>query len=381
MHMRQRRWVCLILACALLMAALPVNALAARKARPSIKLPGKVGFMQIGASVTLKAKLQGVSAADVRFSSSDEAVATVSATGAIQALSVGRTVIKLTGGGATAKCGVVVLPTSVSVKVGAKVSLPYGTVERYAAKDKRIATVSRKGVITGRKAGTTMISVKYGRQKITIGVNVTEDAQADVGSGSSDTAYTGDSRVSGLAAAAQTDQIVLVEYSGGSNATLSVHEKKDGLWRQLMETPAYVGKNGIGKTVEGDKKTPSGTYNLTTPFGNLPDPGAAQPYTKVTKYHYWCGSSSSRYYNQLVDSRVTGRRVTSSDEHLINYGSTYNYCMFIDYNSAGTPHKGSCIFLHCFSNNKYTAGCVAISQEAMKQIVQWARSGAKIVIK
>ena len=381
MDMRTRRWLTLVLIAALLMTVLPVSAMAAKKARPSIKLSGKVGFMYIGATVQLKPKLKNVDALDVRFSSSDEAVATVSAAGEIAAASVGRAVITVTGSGATAKCGVVVLPRSVSVAAGSTVNLPNGTVERYAVKDKRVATISKKGVITGRKAGSTMIALKYGRQKLTVEVTVTGAAEAGDSSPAEDTgAYTGDSRVEELEAARQTDQIVLVEYKGGSSATLSVHEKRSGIWHQLLETPAYVGKNGIGKTVEGDKKTPKGTYNLTTPFGILGDPGAAQPYTKVTKYHYWCGSSSSKYYNQLVDSRVTGRKCTSSDEHLIDYKGAYNYCMFIDYNSAGTPHKGSCIFLHCFGKNKYTAGCVAISQDAMKQIVQWARSGAKIVI-
>ena len=37
--------------------------------------------------------------------------------------------------------------------------------------------------------------------------------------------------------------------------------------------------------------------------------------------------------------------------------------------------------LHCTGSNKYTAGCVAINEEAMKKILQWAKPGVKIVIK
>jgi L,D-peptidoglycan transpeptidase YkuD (ErfK/YbiS/YcfS/YnhG family) len=55
--------------------------------------------------------------------------------------------------------------------------------------------------------------------------------------------------------------------------------------------------------------------------------------------------------------------------------------MFIDYNAEGTPNKGSCIFLHCTGKNKYTAGCVAIPEKMMKQIICWAREGTKIVIR
>ena len=378
--MRMKRWICLVLAAALLIMALPADALAAKRAKPSIKLPAKVGFMPLGATVNLKVKLKRVSAAAVSYASSDSGVVSVSSSGRLHAAGVGRAVITVSGGGATAKMGLVVLPLSVSVKAGECVRLPYGTVERFAIKDRSVALISSKGVITGRKAGSTMAAVKYGRQMLTLNVVVTEGDGAAIGGGSGGIAQAG-SKAAELGAAALTDQIVLVEYDRGSSATLSVHERQNGVWKQLMETPAYVGKNGIGKTREGDKKTPVGTFNLTTPFGILADPGAKQKYVKVTKYHYWCGASSSKYYNQFCDSRVNGRSCTSSDEHLIDYKGAYNYCMFIDYNAAGVAHKGSCIFLHCFSKNKYTAGCVAISEAAMKKIVQWARPGAKIVIR
>jgi len=375
--MRMKRWICLAMVLVLALAV-PSGALAAKRGGPSIKLPVKVGFMPLGATVTLKAKLRQLTRDMLTFESSDPGVASVTQSGELHAASVGRSVITVSGGGARAKIGIVVLPLSVSVKAGETYSLPYGTVERFAVRDRDVAAVNGSGVILGRKAGTTQVGVKYGRQLLTLEVNVTgaaAAATAPVESGAQD------SKVAGLAAASKTDQIVLVEYSGGSKATLSVHEKVNGTWKQLMETPAYVGKNGIGKTKEGDKKTPSGTYNLTTPFGIKADPGAQMPYTKVTKYHYWCGDSSSEYYNKLVDERKVDRKHTSSDEYLIKYKGVYNYCLFIDYNAEGTPHKGSCIFLHCTGSNKYTAGCVAVPEKTMKKIVQWARAGAKIVIR
>ena len=82
-----------------------------------------------------------------------------------------------------------------------------------------------------------------------------------------------------------------------------------------------------------------------------------------------------------MDEREVSRKHKSSDEYLIKYKGAYNYCMFIDYNAEGTPNKGSCIFLHCTGKNKYTAGCVAIPEKMMKQIICWAREGTKIVIR
>ncbi len=341
-----------LLAAALLLAALLPAGLA--------KGAQKTGLMLEGASVTF----EKWTSPSLTWTSSDETVAVASA-GEIRALKAGRAVISATDGKRTARCGVVVLPATVHLKPGEKLSLPRAGTERYQMKNGAVASVTKKGVVTGRKAGSTVLRVRCGRQKVEVAVTVAD----------------GGSKAAALECAATAEQIVLVEYNGGSKATLSIHEKKDGAWTQLSSCKAYVGKNGIDKSVAGDKRTPTGTYNLTTPFGIKADPGAKMAYTKVTKYHYWCGASNSGYYNQLVDERAVNRKHTSSDEYLINYKGVYNYCMFIDYNAEGKAGKGSCIFLHCTGRNKYTAGCVAVSESMMKKIIQWARPGVKIVIK
>ncbi len=195
------------------------------------------------------------------------------------------------------------------------------------------------------------------------------------------TPFVHDKRLEDEDAAQDALQIVLVEYRGGSAAALSVHEKRFGVWEMLWETPAIVGRRGIGKTREGDGRTPTGVFNLTTPFGILPDPGANMPYLQVKARHYWCASSGDPYYNRLVDAEESGRPCTGSDERLIDYGPYYNYCMFIDYNAEGAPGKGSCIFLHCTGSNASTGGCVAVAEEKMVLILRWALPGVLIVIR
>ena len=39
-----------------------------------------------------------------------------------------------------------------------------------------------------------------------------------------------------------------------------------------MTTEAFIGKNGIGKTTEGDKKTPKGLFKLGITFGIKENP-------------------------------------------------------------------------------------------------------------
>ena len=361
-----KRRIARILVAALLISMLPVSALAARA---SISLGGNLGYMYVDSTVTLRPRLANLSASQLSWSSSDESVAAVEG-GVIRAKSAGRTVISVSGGGATARCGVVVLPRELRLAVGDTVTLPNGTKESYTMQHGSIASVSRGGTITGLRAGSTLLRVSYGRQKLYVQIQVTERESAQVEQ----------SKAAQLSCASQTDQIVLVEYQSGSRAVLSIHEKQNGAWKELYSCTAYVGKNGIGKTREGDKRTPTGTFNLTTPFGIKADPGANMPYTQVTKYHYWCGTSGSEYYNRLIDTRAINRKRTSSDEYLINYVPQYNYCMFIDYNASGEAGKGSCIFLHCTGSSSSTGGCVAVPESVMKKIVQWARPGAKIVI-
>lgn len=335
----------------------------------SISLGGKLGLMYVDDLATLRPKLKGVRAEALTWSSSDGDVAEVDG-GRIIAKSAGRTIITASGGGATARCGVVVLPKRVELVVGKTYALPNGTKETYAVQDGSIVAVSKSGVIGAKRAGDTLVRVRYGKQTLYVQVQVTNGGSA-----------AGQSAAAELDCADSASQVVLVDYQSGSRAKLSIHEKKSGVWKELYSCTAYVGKNGIGKIREGDGKTPSGTYNLTQPFGIKADPGANMAYTQVTKYHYWCGTSGSDYYNQLVDMRVTGRKNTSDDEYLINYTGYYNYCMFVDYNASGAAGKGSCIFLHCSGSKASTGGCIAVPEKVMKKIVQWAEPGAKIVIR
>lgn len=361
-----KRTILFILIIALIAAMLPGTALAAKK---SISLGGKVGLMYEDMAVTLKPKLKGITKSQLSWSSSAEGVAMVSG-GTISSVKPGLAVITASAGKVSASCGVVVLPREISISAGKTASLPCASVEKYAVEHKNIAKISKDGVITGVSAGSTRIAVRYGKQTLYIKVNVS--GNGGNGMEQSKAAY--------LGCADETDQIVLVEFQSGSQAKLSIHEKQDGAWKQLYSCSADVGKNGIGKTREGDHKTPTGTYNLTKPFGIKADPGANMSYTKVTEHHYWCGTSGSKYYNQMIDTRKVDRACTSSDEYLLGYGSVYNYCMFIDYNASGVAGKGSCIFLHCKGSNRYTAGCIAVEEAVMKKIIQWAKPGAKIVI-
>ena len=178
-----------------------------------------------------------------------------------------------------------------------------------------------------------------------------------------------------------TDRLIFVKCQAESKAQLEMYKKvrKNGeyTWQKILSCGAFIGKSGIDKEKEGDMKTPTGTFWITSAFGIKNDPGTELSYTKVNKYLYW--SEEEDTYNQLVDVRTLGREKMEG-EHLIDYKPSYNYAMVIGYNPECVYGKGSAIFLHVKSRKLYTSGCVAVSQANMKRILKNATEKTRICI-
>ena len=184
-----------------------------------------------------------------------------------------------------------------------------------------------------------------------------------------------------------TNQMLIVAASGMDKTTcnVSMHERDEaGNWIQILSVDGYVGKNGMvfdSERKEGCGKTPIGIYHFNKAFGIADDPGCAIPYVKVTKDLYW--SSDMRdgmRYNEMVSINDYPDLDKKNSEHLIDYTKAYQYCLNISFNDECTPGRGSAIFLHCTGNNKYTAGCVAVSKDAMVKIMKCVDPECLVVI-
>ncbi|MBR3722942.1 MAG: L,D-transpeptidase family protein [Selenomonadaceae bacterium] len=176
-----------------------------------------------------------------------------------------------------------------------------------------------------------------------------------------------------LPAAKNAAQLFIVAGVGETTAWVSFHEKDaNGVWTELMTTPAFIGKAGLGKTKEGDKKTPVGKFRFDAALGLAIDPGCKIPYTQVNENHYWSGDvRPGMMYNQLVDIRQTPGLDKKNSEHLVEYSTHYAYILNISYNEKCLPGKGSALFLHCMAPKKpFTGGCVAIPESKMKFVMQ-----------
>jgi L,D-peptidoglycan transpeptidase YkuD (ErfK/YbiS/YcfS/YnhG family) len=185
-----------------------------------------------------------------------------------------------------------------------------------------------------------------------------------------------------LAEKQDAQQLFVVAVYENTTAWISLHEKDaDGAWKMTMSTPGFIGKNGLGKTKEGDAMSPVGVFSFNRAFGIAPDPGCAIPYVQVNGNHYWSGDHrEGMHYNELVNIEELPDLDRESSEHIEDYWDQYQYCLNISYNQAGEPGKGSAIFLHCQGENDYTLGCVAIPRPKMEKMLRLVRPDCVVVI-
>ena len=173
-------------------------------------------------------------------------------------------------------------------------------------------------------------------------------------------------------------ELLLVQCKGGSNATVKYYAKvSDGSWKLQLKTPAFIGKNGLGKTREGDAMTPEGDFGVLTAFGILPDPGTALPWLQVTESVFACDEEGP-WYNRIVDTAAVHHPCQGED--MFHTAPQYHYGLALDYNVACVWPEGSAIFFHCKGPKPYTGGCVAVDELRMKQILTTAHPGLRVII-
>ena len=142
-----------------------------------------------------------------------------------------------------------------------------------------------------------------------------------------------------------------------------------------------IGKKGLTKNkVEGDKKTPKGTFSL----GNLyyrkdrnPKPLTKLKCIPVKKSMGWCNDiKSKKYYNKLIKINKKIKH-----EKLFRKDYKYDFMIPINYNTKNTKlGKGSAIFLHLSNELKPTSGCVALNKKDFLILIKLINKNTKIKI-
>jgi L,D-peptidoglycan transpeptidase YkuD (ErfK/YbiS/YcfS/YnhG family) len=187
-----------------------------------------------------------------------------------------------------------------------------------------------------------------------------------------------------------------------TTATLRAYERDGtGGWREVVAaTPARLGWSGLylaGQRRQGTGKTPAGTFAIPRAFGRLADPGTKLPYRRFDRDDAWTyNPARPATYNVYQTSRAGWAGYGGYAEHLWSYGRQYDYVAVMDYNLPGGPIRtgadgvrraaepantkaGGGIFLHV-TNGKVTAGCIAIPQRQMRDVLRWLDPDRRPVI-
>jgi len=149
-----------------------------------------------------------------------------------------------------------------------------------------------------------------------------------------------------------------------------------------MTVPCALGRSGIRRRkCEGDGVTPAGRFGLVAAFYR-PDrvrrPQTALPLAPLRPDSGWCDDPADRRYNRPVRLPFP-----ASHERLWRDDHLYDLLVVLDYNLA-RPQRGagSAIFLHLAAPDfAPTAGCVAVTEEAMRRLLARAAPGTEIDIR
>jgi L,D-peptidoglycan transpeptidase YkuD (ErfK/YbiS/YcfS/YnhG family) len=181
--------------------------------------------------------------------------------------------------------------------------------------------------------------------------------------------------LNGVGSARQVISVIADGY-GQTTATFTAYERDGEAWKQAFGPwTANVGSTGFAAPDakhEGDGHTPSGSYPFDFFFGVLGNPGVKYAYRDIAGPQIvWDDDPNSPLYNLWVDT--TTQTPGPGPEPMYNTPA-YNYGAVIAYNAARTPGLGSAIFLHVSSGGA-TAGCVALPQGQLLDVLRWLDPG------
>lgn len=141
-----------------------------------------------------------------------------------------------------------------------------------------------------------------------------------------------------------------------------------------------IGLNGLCyNKIEGDQKTPIGTYkigNLFVRTDRVKKLDTKIKYTKITSDMAWSDDSNEPSYNTLIRVNYAHK------EALYRRDNLYDLLLVIEYNvNPIIPNKGSAIFIHIARKNyEPTRGCIALKLSNFLELLKVLDTNEKICI-
>ena len=142
-----------------------------------------------------------------------------------------------------------------------------------------------------------------------------------------------------------------------------------------------IGKKGVTKhKVEGDQKTPLGTFEIGCLY--FRNDRHKKPVTKIkcipiNKNMGWCDDpKDKKNYNKLVkiDKKIKHEKLFRKDKK-------YDFVIPIKYNTKKIVlGRGSAIFLHISNNSNFTKGCISLKENDFLILLKLINKKTKIKI-
>ena len=157
-------------------------------------------------------------------------------------------------------------------------------------------------------------------------------------------------------------------------------KNKDTLLLGEFKFKCAIGKKGsTSNKIEGDKKTPKGTYTLGPLFyrkDKFKNPDTKIRKISIKKNMGWCDDVNSRNYNKLIKINKKIKH-----EKLFRKNLIYDLLIPINYNTKKPVRKkGSAIFIHLTKNYEKTLGCIALKENDLLTILKLINKKTKIKI-
>jgi len=137
---------------------------------------------------------------------------------------------------------------------------------------------------------------------------------------------------------------------------------------------------------EGDGRSPAGIFAIGSAFGYAQSASTGLPYAALNAGEYCIDVSGSPLYNRIVDAADVGTAaVAGSTEPMrrdlhADGDQAYKIGFVIEHNPNGSAGAGSCIFAHLWkSADSSTAGCTAMAEPALRELLGWLRADARPV--
>ena len=142
-----------------------------------------------------------------------------------------------------------------------------------------------------------------------------------------------------------------------------------------------IGKNGLSKKkIEGDKKTPKGTFEIEYLYfreDRIELPTTSLKTIKIKPNMGWSDDVNfPSKYNKLI-------KIKKNIHHERLFRNDYKYDLLIPikYNfDKSIVGKGSCIFIHLTKNYHSTDGCIAIQKKDFLILLKLINKKTKITI-